>query len=155
MWLGCSLEPLYTELLPSVYSQLHFCLNNLHGFPNPSIPLSFILLLMCIFSAGTPAGFHAQAWKSFPWHSFWFSLQVLFQLHRIYHPPPPWKRLTLAFQTRASVYCQPNGANCREQVSLKREEEAEWRNASVVSHVNESILRSVCVCLCLSGAPFC
>lgn len=27
MWLGCSLEPLYTELLTSVYSQLHFCLN--------------------------------------------------------------------------------------------------------------------------------
>lgn len=115
------------------------------AFPIP-VYLCLLFFSSCAFSQrGLPLDSTPKLGKAFPNIHFGSACKFCFSFTGFIHPPPPWKRLTLAFQTRASVYCQPNGANCREQVSLKREEEAEWRNASVVSHVNESILRSVFV----------
>lgn len=60
---------------------------------------SFLLPLSFTSKAETPPGFHAQAWKSLllRFIFLFLCLHVLFQLHRIYHPPPAWKELTLAF----------------------------------------------------------
>lgn len=134
MWLGCTPELLHPDA-PSFRLKPAALLpeRTLRSSLSPSISLLLSSPLVHFHSGDSPWIPRPSSEKSSStFIFFYYSARMFFQLRRIYHPPPAWKELTPAFQSRASLYCQmvpsQKGANCRKRVNLERKRRRQKNN---------------------------